>query len=132
MEEKIQNAALSAGIPDVKADIPALNINTTNNESGIDFLIRHLNNCSTSTSINDIKSNVTVFPNPVVDRLNLRGSSSYYHVEILDAMGQIKKEMGQILNGESVDISYFPNGVYFIRLKDESNNPIDLLKFIKI
>ena len=80
--------ALSAGIPEIKANIPLLNINTTDSETGMQFLARHLNNCSITASLNDLSlvdDNISIFPNPVDDWFSLKGKSKYYHVAILDA-----------------------------------------------
>ncbi len=132
---EIQNAALSAGISEIKANIPLLNINTTDNESGMQFLARHLNNCSITASLNDLipaDDNISIYPNPVDDRFTLKGKSNHYHVEILDAVGQVKDNLGKITKGASVDISYLQNGIYFLRLEDKSSKRIELLKFIKI
>ncbi|MCH2200178.1 MAG: alpha/beta hydrolase [Flavobacteriales bacterium] len=41
---EIYNAALAAGISEVKADIPAVSINTTSGETGVEFLARYLTN----------------------------------------------------------------------------------------
>ena len=132
---EIQNTALSAGILEIKANIPLLNINTTDSETGMQFLVRHLNDCSITTSLNDLSSaddNISIFPNPVDDRFSLRGKSKQYHVEILDALGQVKDNLGKISSDTPVDISWLPNGIYFLRLEDKSSKQVELLKFIKM
>ena len=132
---EIQNAALSAAISEIKANIPLLNINTTDNESRMQFLARHLNNCSITASINQLSpadDDIRIFPNPVDDRFSLRGKSKQYYVEILDALGQVKDNLGKISSGTPVDISWLPNGIYFLRLEDKSSKQVKLLKFIKI
>ena len=99
------------------------------------FLARHLNNCSITASLNDLSlvdDNISIFPNPVDDQLSLKGKSKHYHVEILDAVGQVKDHVGKIANGAPVDISWLPNGIYFLRLEDKSSKRIELLKFIKM
>ena len=132
---EIQNAALSAGILEIKANIPLLNINTTDSETGMQFLVRHLNDCSITTSLNDLKpadDNISIFPNPIYDRFSLKGKSKQYHVEILNALGQVKDNLGKISSGTPVDISWLPNGIYFLRLEDKSSKQVELLKFIKM
>ena len=63
------------------------------------FLARHLNNCSITASLNDLSpvdDNISIIPNPVDDRFYLKGKSKHYHAEILDAVGQVKDDLGKI------------------------------------
>ena len=132
---EIHNTALAVGVSEVKADIPALSINTTNGESGVEFLLRHLNNCSLTTSIPDIKVSenyIDIFPNPVVNQFTIKGSLQLSQVEILDATGQIQQTVNNIENSFTVDISELPSGLYFIRGKDFSGNVLGIQKVIKL
>ena len=132
---EIHNTALAVGVSEVKADIPALSINTTNGESGVEFLVRHLNSCSLTTSIPDIKvseNDIDIFPNPVVNQFTIKGSLQLSQVEILDATGQIQQTVNISLNSFTVDISELPNGLYFIRGKDLSGNVLGIQKVIKL
>ena len=98
-------------------------------------MARHLNDCSITTSLNDLKpadDNISIFPNPIYDRFSLNGKSKQYHVEILDALGQVKDNLGKISSDTPVDISWLPNGIYFLRLEDKSSKQVELLKFIKM
>ena len=75
------NAALSAGISEIKANIPLLNINTTENESGMQFLARHLNNCSITASLNDLSpvdDNISIFPIPLMIDSTLKENLSIF------------------------------------------------------
>ena len=99
------------------------------------FLARHLNDCSITASLNDLNQaddNISIFPNPIYDRFSLKGKSKHYHVEILDAVGQVKDDLGKISSDTPVDISWLPNGIYFLRLEDKSSKQVELLKFIKM
>ena len=132
---EIHNTALAVGVSEVKADIPALSINTTNGESGIEFLVRHLNSCSITTSIPDIQVSenyIDIFPNPVVNQFTIKGSLQLSQVEILDATGQIQQTVNNIENSFTVDISELPSGLYFIRGKDLSGNVLGIQKVIKL
>lgn len=133
--QEIHNAALATGIVEVKADIPALSINTTNGETGNEFLLRHLNSCSLTTAIKDIKvneNNISIFPNPLVNQFTIKGASQQYHIEILDATGQIQHTVNNIENSGTVDISELPNGIYLIKVKDLSTNELKVKKIIKL
>ena len=133
--QEIHNAALAAGIVEVKADIPALSVNTTNGETGNEFLLRHLNSCSLTTSIKDIKvskNNISIFPNPVVNQFTIRGSLEQYHIAILNATGQIQRSFNNIENSGTIDISDLPNGVYIIKVKGHSTNELQVRRIIKL
>ena len=132
---EIHNAALGVGISEVKADIPALSVNTTNGESGLAFLSRHLSNCSITSSINDKKLNenhVEIFPNPASYQITINGSSMLYQIEIFNTYGTISKKCDVIENASKIDVSSLPDGLYFVKIRDFSNNSIELKKFIKL
>lgn len=132
---EIHNAALAAGIIEVKANIPALSVNTTNGETSNEFLLRHLNSCSLTTSIKDIKvseNNISIFPNPVVNQFTIRGSLQQYNIAILDATGQIQRTFNNIENSATINISDLPNGVYIIKVKVSSTNELKVKKIIKL
>lgn len=132
---EIHNAALATGIVEIKADIPALSVNTTNGEIGNEFLLRHLNSCSLITSIKDIKvrkNNISIFPNPVVNQFSITGSLQQYQIAILNATGQIQRTFNNIENSGTIDISDLPNGVYIIKLKGHSTNDLQIRRIIKL
>ena len=132
---EIHNAALATGIVEIKADIPALSVNTTNGETGNEFLLRHLNSCSLTTSIKDIKvskNNISIFPNPVVNQFTITGSLQQYQIAILNATGQIQRTVNNIENSGIIDISDIPNGMYIIKVKDHSTNELKVKKIIKL
>ena len=132
---EIHNTALAVGVSEVKADIPALSINTTNGESGVEFLVRHLNSCSLTTSIPDIKVSenyIDIFPNPVVNQFTINGILKLYQIDILDAAGQIKQKVTNVENSNTIDISELQDGVYFVRVRDLSNNLLEVQKIIKL
>ena len=132
---EIQNTALSLGVSEVKANIPALSINTTNNELGIEFLARHLNSCSISSSTSDIEVNanyIDIFPNPASDQVHIKSSSSQFQIDILDATGQILLKINNLDNYHAIDISALSSGLYFIRVNDFSNNLLEVKKLIKL
>lgn len=132
---EIHNTALAVGILEVKADIPALSVNTTNGETGNEFVLRHLNSCSLTTSIEDIKvseNNISIYPNPVVNQFTITGSLQQYRIVILDATGQIQQTVNNIENSGIIDISDLPNGMYIIKAKDHSTNELKVKKIIKL
>jgi hypothetical protein len=79
-----------------------------------------------STGITEISNiSMEVYPNPSKDIFNVRINKTLENprIQISDFRGSLVKKMnlGRINNGESVefDLSELPNGVYFLKLKDE-------------
>ena len=132
---EIHNTALAVGVSEVKADIPALSINTTNGESGIEFLVRHLNSCSNTLTVPDIQVSenyIDIFPNPIVNQFTIKSTSTIYKIDILDVNGRILQTINNIENYHTMDISAMSNGLYFIRASDRLNNILEVQKIIKL
>jgi hypothetical protein len=76
------------------------------------------------TGMNNITEtgDVTAFPNPARDLLNLKfgSASASMHIELLDAQGKLVYEITEknIKAGESrqLDLSAFGNGIYFLKM----------------
>ena len=132
---EIHNTALAVGVSEVKADIPALSINTTNGESGIEFLVRHLNSCSNTLTVLDIQVSenyIDIFPNPIVNQFTIKSKSTIYKIDILDVNGRILQTINNIENYHTMDISAMSNGLYFIIASDRLNNILEVQKIIKL
>ncbi|PZU04864.1 MAG: hypothetical protein DI622_19670 [Chryseobacterium sp.] len=79
-------------------------------------------------STNETKfENLSIFPNPVADILNISGITSDSSFEIYNAAGQ-KLTEGKIKN-KTINVSHLLKGVYFIQIKENENTV--KLKFIK-
>ena len=132
---EIHNTALAADIVEVKANISALSVNTTDGETGNEFLVRHLNNCSLPTAIKDIKvseNNISIYPNPVFDQFTIEGASVPYQLEILDLNGQTLQTVNIIEKSGAVDVSELPTGMYILKVKDLSTNEWKVKRIIKL
>jgi hypothetical protein len=69
--------------------------------------------------ITDASAAVTVFPNPATDRITLRSSpdKKIDKVELMDIQGKLVQVQSSGSNTEKqIDISSFPDGIYFIRI----------------
>ena len=74
-------------------------------------------------------SNLTVYPNPVNDVLQISNTSVITTVEINSILGkQILSISVDALTTE-IDVSELSNGVYFVKVKTETNE--EILKIIK-
>ena len=123
MEENSITPLFLIGISEVKALIPALNINTTLDESRNDFLIRHLNACALGTNTKGTGekagSNLILYPNP---------TSSYFSIRL--AEGRMEKVAVYTVNGKrmyveqpassvsmKISTDSWPAGIYLVLVK---------------
>ncbi|MDD2636719.1 MAG: T9SS type A sorting domain-containing protein [Bacteroidales bacterium] len=77
---------------------------------------------------NEMLSEITIFPNPTNDVLNIRGCEQITNIAILDISGKIINNI-QVSNSKSIDVSNLKAGVYFIKI--ESAKTSRVLKFVK-
>ena len=82
---------------------------------------------SSVESITGSSADVIVTPNPVVDMITLRGADEFVgsEINVYSIDGQNKLRISE-WNGESIDVSYLPAGIYIIN--PQSKN----LKFVKL
>jgi hypothetical protein len=85
-----------------------------------------LSPCASTTIDENSKEIISVFPNPIVDRINLKGLSDIIHSEITNSMGQTIWIGNQI---ENVDFKFLLPGMYILKLSSNKNQ--SFVKFIK-
>jgi hypothetical protein len=83
--------------------------------------VMNIDNVEVETMENDVNTQVLVYPNPVVDELHIQTNSEAYRVVIVDMRGSI---IYQSQNEDSVDMSSYANGVYFVTVYAKGQNPI--------
>ena len=71
-----------------------------------------------------------IYPNPTTNKLQIEGlRASNYEVELIDFSGRI---LLKLQNATQIDLEAFENGLYFLRIKDESlKNYIQVEKIVK-
>ena len=75
---------------------------------------------------NDL-AEINVFPNPVNNQLNISGLKNLaFSTEIFNAIGQVQIVVN---NHNTIDVSNFAKGIYFVRIKAENHSKI--IKFVK-
>ncbi|PLX14327.1 MAG: hypothetical protein C0597_10205 [Marinilabiliales bacterium] len=78
------------------------------------------------TAIRDVSQipNLSIYPNPVIDRLNIQASNIIKDVEVYDIMGRQALKMTNIYKGSFVmDVNELDkNAIYIVRLKDIQGN----------
>lgn len=82
---------------------------------------------SSVESIIGSSADVIVTPNPVVDMITLRGADEFVgsEINVYSIDGQNKLRISE-WNGESIDVSYLPAGIYIINTQSKN------LKFVKL
>lgn len=74
------------------------------------------------------KTNISVYPNPVVDNLTIEIPQSAI-IEITNIQGQLIKTFTTIGNKTNVDVLALPSGVYIVEVRTEKG--VEVKKFIK-
>jgi hypothetical protein len=87
-------------------------------------------NCSIVGMV-DVKQNLswTIFPNPATETITIQFMSGFVsdQIQIYNVLGRITKKI-EVQAKTEINITDLPNGLYYIRLK---NNSQSVLKFIK-
>jgi len=75
---------------------------------------------------------VELYPNPVDGMFTISGLSENYHIQIIDAHGQVLRQLSSTSLSTSVDISDLPDGPYFVSFINASNKLVHLESIIKM
>ncbi len=73
---------------------------------------------------------VVVFPNPVMDKIQIETSSKIDQVEIFDIYGKINRNWKADDNNEYIDTSALPSGIYFVKVYSAKQQFVK--KFVKL
>ncbi|MBK6399020.1 MAG: T9SS type A sorting domain-containing protein [Bacteroidetes bacterium] len=88
--------------------------------------------CSTLLNTNEIeRDEISIFPNPSSDRiqiLNKSNNTPLKEIKVFDTTGR-EVYSNFIFKGETIDISKFSNGMYYLIMKRD--NKLKTIKFIK-
>lgn len=76
------------------------------------------------------KSSVKIFPNPTTDYFTITENPYVKSIQIFNVLG---KQMATIpyQNGDGINISNFPNGLYLVRLQDDDGNVLKITRLTK-
>ena len=64
-------------------------------------------------------SAISIFPNPTTGILSISGITEAANVALYNIQGKLLKEYSQISNNNSIDISDFSAGLYFLKVQNE-------------
>jgi hypothetical protein len=85
------------------------------------FNMNYIDIKDNTNSVEELSDNrITIFPNPVIDRMNIRSSDFKYNkVEILNVSGAIVFEYYPPAYEQDSDFTLnLPNGVYFVKISN--------------
>ena len=74
--------------------------------------------------LNEVNNEITIYPNPTNDRLNISLSqqSSSTTIQLFDITGRIVKNVNTLNNINQIDVSDLCNGLYFINISNQEIN----------
>ena len=116
-------------------DAPSLETAEKLQEIAWATVLEYPNTCvANSTSLNPLKTQdqFLISPNPVTDRLSIKGTIVGQEIEIFDVTGAIKLKEKSRGQGMEISLSKFSDGMYFIRILNEFGEVKFLEKLIKI
>lgn len=123
--KQIYTGALAVNISEVKANIPAQSINTTNGESANEFLYRHLDNLASEVAVVlnvASKDQVELYPNPASNNVIINSfDGKILKIEILSSLGKLIDTHTTLQEKVVLDVSWMEEGLYILKLVTESN-----------
>ena len=82
-----------------------------------------------ATSIDEIRNaDLSVYPNPADDILNIESSVQFSDIRIMNITGKTVLHRNAISNNEKIDVSSFTSGIYFVMV--ESDGSVNTRKII--
>lgn len=73
------------------------------------------------TSISEVENNITIFPNPATDIVEISATQNITRIEVVSATGQIMHETEVNEESVSINVENLPSGTYFVRIFSNSN-----------
>ena len=67
-------------------------------------------------NVNEITSEITVYPNPSSGNITINGLTNKSLVKIFDTKGALLLQSNAIQNNAVIDLQEFENGVYFLHI----------------
>ncbi|MFM9985840.1 MAG: multicopper oxidase domain-containing protein [Flavobacteriales bacterium] len=81
----------------------------------------------------DIKSDYTVYPNPVNDKLFVvqsNNQATVYYITIVNSLGKVVVMLPQPDLSQGIDITKLSNGIYYMQITDKATKSISTQKFV--
>ena len=108
-------------------------INDSTNEKIKQQIAMYIASFVPATDISDIAvPEISVYPNPVEDILNITSSETISEIEIVNVMGQVVKRMEVNTDNVVCDVNELKAGVYILRIHGtNTESVVSQQKFIK-
>ena len=87
---------------------------------------------TTEASNPNVDNTFSIFPNPVVDILNIKGVGNISLIEIYNSEGQL--QLRQTNNSTRIDVSKLAKGYYLMKIQGQNSNStvVNRIQFLKI
>ena len=81
-------------------------------------------NCTGIVSNNNLNfnNNFKIYPNPSNGKITIQTNSPKYNIIIKDIIGQTIYKDTDLLDNETLDITFLTNGIYLININSGNNN----------
>lgn len=83
----------------------------------------------TSTNEHVDSKNLSIFPNPANDIVNIATDFNEYRIRVYNISGQL---IQQAEDAVALDVAHLPDGMYFIGVEDKSSGQIQMGKVLKM
>lgn len=87
-----------------------------------------------SSSNEDLFDNdqwVQIIPMPVRNEFTIKGNLNSFELEIYDSMGRLLRKIDSGESSQTIDISTFPSGLYFVRTIQQADKKSRMQKLVK-
>lgn len=116
--------APAAGTGNVKLSTAVLVANNNGTNSGDNTIVFNttISENTSTTSVSELNAtNTRLFPNPVVDYLNIQSQIlSVYHVKVMNVEGKIVFD-SPVFPIDKIDLSSLEKGIYFVVIKNDNS-----------
>ena len=96
----------------------------------IEIPITYVVNETTSTSFQDINNNISIYPNPASQQMNIKEDADVTDVVIYNLIGKKIKRLKHT-PGRSHDISDLDRGIYLVRMLNKEQNILKVTRLTK-
>ena len=87
--------------------------------------------CSGIANLGYTSAAILIYPNPVKDNLIIKSNYGHSKIIITDALGRVMLMKNVISSEEKINIETLLNGIYVVRILDDSNKTVKTSKIIK-
>jgi hypothetical protein len=87
---------------------------------------------TSTTSVTDVtKNDLQLFPNPTTSYFEISNATNVSHVVIHALVGTKVREFNAKINGSRFDVSDLPQGIYLVRLMDDTRSVLKTMRLSK-